>query len=533
MYDYIIIGAGSAGCLLANRLSANPARRVCLIEAGRPDTSPLIHVPFGLALLARAKSINWNYDTMAEGALNGRRLYWPRGKVLGGSSSVNAMIYMRGHPDDYAGWAAAAGPDWGWDAVQPIFTALEANGAHGASPHHGSGGALAVNDLRSVNPLSRAFVQAGVQAGYTENPDFNGAAQDGVGLYQVTQSNGARFSAAKAFLDPARTRPNLDVLTGAMVDRVLMKDRRAIGVALANARSLFLNAGGEVILSAGAINSPQILLRSGIGPAADLARLGIAPVIDAPEVGANLADHLDIGILARTIGHDAIGVAPRLVPRLARALRDYLRRRGGMLTSNVAEAGGFIKSDPSQPRPNLQLHFLPALLRDHGRKTTFGYGLMLHICDLLPKSRGRVTLASRAPDAAPQIHANYLSHPGDLQTLLAGLKLGRQILAAPALAAHISREIAPGAGVQDDAALIGHIRAQAETIYHPAGTARMGRDGRAVVDPAGRVNGAQGLRVIDAAIMPNLVAGNTNAPTLMLAENIARMILAQGKSPSA
>jgi choline dehydrogenase len=511
MYDYIIIGAGSAGCLLANRLSASPANRVCLIEAGPRDTSPLIHVPLGLALLARVKSLNWNYDTMAEGALNGRRLFWPRGRVLGGSSSVNAMIYMRGHPDDYAGWAAAAGPAWGWDAVQPLFTAIEANGALGDA-HHGTAGDVAVNDLRCVNPLSRAFVQAGVQAGHAENPDFNGAAQDGVGLYQVTQSNGARFSAAKAFLDPARPRPNLDILTGAEVDHVLLKSRRAIGVALADA----------------AINSPQILLRSGIGPAADLAALGIAPVVDAPEVGANLADHLDVGILARVRGSEGIGLAPRLLPRAITALRDYITRRGGMLTSNVAEAGGFIKSDPAQPRPNIQLHFLPALLRDHGRKTTLGYGITLHICDLLPKSRGRITLASPRLGSAPQIHANYLSHPDDLPTLLAGLKLGRQILAAPALAQHITHEVEPGPAVQDDAALIDHIRAEAQTIYHPAGTARMGRDGRAVVDPAGRVNGAEGLRVVDASIMPNLVAGNTNAPTMMLAENIARMILAQG-----
>ena len=526
MYDYIIVGAGSAGCVLANRLSANPKTRVCLIEAGPRDTSPLIHVPLGLALLARAKSINWGYDTQPEAALNGRRLFWPRGKVLGGSSSVNAMIYMRGHPDDYAAWAAAAGPDWAWDRVQRLFIELEANGAL-AGAGHGTGGELSVNNLRSPNPLSHAFVEAGVQVGIPENPDFNGASQEGVGLYQVTQANGQRFSAARAFLDPARARPNLTIVTGVTVDRVLPQGRRAIGLRLAGgAPDLLLNTGGEVILSAGAINSPQILMRSGIGPAADLARLGIAPVVDAPDVGGNLADHLDIGILARTRGQDAIGIAPRLIPRGIAALQQYLKHRKGMLTSNVAEGGAFVKSDPAQPRPNLQLHFLPALLRDHGRKTVLGYGITLHICDLLPKSRGRITLSSSNPSAAPNIHAGYLSHPDDLATLLAGLKIGRAVLAAPALAQHITHEMEPGAAAQRDEALIAHIRAKAESIYHPVGTCRMGRDEASVVDFAGRVRGADGLRVIDASIMPTLPAGNTNAPTMMLAENIARMMLA-------
>ncbi len=525
MFDYIIAGAGSAGCLLANRLSANPNTRVCLIEAGPRDTSPLIHVPLGLALLARAKSINWGYDTQAETALNGRRLFWPRGKVLGGSSSVNAMIYMRGHPDDYAAWSAAAGPDWAWDRVQSLFIALESNGAE-MGAQHGTQGDLAVNNLRSPNPLSLAFVQAGVQAGLPANPDFNGPNQEGIGLYQVTQSNGQRFSAARAFLDPARPRPNLTIMTNAKVDRVLFDGRRAIGLRLSHGRGdVALNAGGEVILSAGAINSPQILMRSGIGPAQNLTALGITPLHNSPEVGANLTDHLDIGILAATRGHDAIGIAPRLIPRAIAALNQYLKHRSGILTSNVAEGGAFVKSDPTQPRPNLQLHFLPALLRDHGRKTVLGYGLTLHICDLLPKSRGRITLASADPAAAPNIYAGYLSHADDLATLLAGLKIGRTVLAAPALAQHISHEMEPGPAAQSNEALIAHIRASAESIYHPVGTCRMGRDEAAPCDPAGRVRGVECLRVIDASIMPSLPAGNTNAPTMMLAENIARMML--------
>ncbi len=528
MYDYIIVGAGSAGCLVANRLSANPATRVCLIEAGPRDRNPLIHMPFGLALLARARGINWGYDTAREPALNNRRLYWPRGRVLGGSSSVNAMIYMRGHPQDYAAWARAAGPEWGWDRVAQVFRDLEDNPGLGA-PHHGIGGDLAVRDLRCINPLSRAFVQAGVQAGYPENLDFNGAAQAGVGFYQVTQKDGARFSAARAFLDMARGRSNLDIVTRAEVARILLQDRVTTGVLLSvqsGARNLHLNPGGEVILCAGAINSPQILLRSGIGPARDLSALGISPVIDAPEVGANLTDHLDIGLLARTRGDQAIGIAPRLVPRLTAALLDYLRHRQGFLTSNVAEAGGFMASSPDQPRPNLQMHFLPALLRDHGRKTTLGYGITLHVCDLLPKSRGHITLASADPHAAPQISANYLSHPDDRQTLLDGLKLARGILAAPALAAHIREVIAPAPGLDSDADLLAYIRDGAQTIYHPVGTCRMGMDAASVVGPQGCLRGVAGLRVVDASIMPNITAGNTNAPTMMLAENICRMMLA-------
>jgi choline dehydrogenase len=534
MYDYIIIGAGSAGCVMANRLSANPQTRVCLIEAGPPDRSPLIHVPLGLALIARAKSLNWGYDTQPETALNGRRLYWPRGRVLGGSSSVNAMIYARGAPEDYAGWQAAAGDDWSWTRVQRLFTELEENGGI-SGPLHGSSGDLAVNNLRSPNPLSHDFVQAGVQTGFAANVDFNGAAQEGVGLYQVTQSNGQRFSAARAFLDPCRPRKNLTIMTGALVDKIVLEDRRAVGVCLIAQKggpplTMSLAQGGEVILSAGAVNSPQILLRTGIGPVKDLAALGISPIVDAPEVGRNLADHLDIGIMARTRGHLAIGVAPRLLPRAMVALREYILRRNGMLTSNVAEAGGFVKSAPDQPRPNLQLHFLPALLRDHGRKTALGYGITLHICDLLPKSRGHITLASPRAQDAPNICANYLSHDDDMATLLAGLKIGRLVLAAPALAQHISREIAPGGAVHNDTDLTAYIRAQAQTIYHPVGTCRMGRDGGAVVDGQGRVQGALGLRVVDASIMPNIIAGNTNAPTMMLAENIARIMLGQNRA---
>ncbi len=522
-FDHIIVGAGSAGCVLANRLSADPAVRVCLIEAGPPDRNPMIHMPFGLAALAHMRWLNWGYETEPEPQLQNRRLFWPRGRVLGGSSSINAMIYMRGHPQDYRDWAAAAGPEWDWPRVRAIFKDLEDNQAI-ADDHHGQGGPLSVSNLRQPNPLSLAFVQAGAECQIPVNPDFNGATQAGVGLYQVTQRDGRRFSSARAFLEPALSRPNLTLLTGAQVHRVLIRNRRAVGVALAT-REIRLRNGGEVLLCGGAINSPQLLMLSGIGPGAHLRAMGIPVVHDAPEVGANLADHLDITVQAALKTRDAIGIAPSFLPRALRASWAYLRRGSGEFTSNIAEAGGFVTSDLTRDRPNLQFHFIPAYLHDHGRRLSLGYGLTLHVCDLLPKSRGRISLASPDPAAAPRIAANYLDHPDDLPILLNGLKIARRIVQAPALRRYIARETLPGQGVDTDAQLEADIRARAETIYHPVGTCRMGTDPQAVTDGQGRVRGVDGLRVVDASLMPQIIAGNTNAPTMMIAENIARMML--------
>ena len=525
MHDIIIVGAGSAGCVLANRLSANAALRVCLVEAGPADRNPLIHMPLGLAVLAHNRRINWAYDTEPQTELAGRRLYWPRGRVLGGSSSINAMIYMRGHPEDYRAWARAAGPEWDWPAVREICRQHEGNTAL-ADEHHGTAGPLTVSDLTAPNPLSRAFVAAGVECQLPQTRDFNGADQEGVGLYQVTQARGRRWSSARAFLDPVRHRANLTILTGARVERILFDGRSAKGLRLSD-RELVLAPGGEVILAAGTVNSPQLLMLSGIGPGADLAALGIPVVHDAPEVGANLADHLDIAVQAAIRGREAIGLAPSFLPRALRAGWDYLRHGRGELTSNVAEAGGFARSDPGRDRPNLQFHFIPAFLHDHGRRPSWGYGLTLHVCDLLPKSRGRISLASPDPAAAPRIAPNYLGHPEDLPVMLSGLKLARRLLAAPALARHVASETLPGPEVTSDAALVADIRNRCETIYHPVGTCRMGLDAASVVDPHGRVRGVDGLRVADASIMPTLVAGNTNAPTMMIAEAIARRVLEQ------
>ena len=525
-YDVIIVGAGSAGCVLANRLSADPSRRVCLIEAGPADRNPLIHIPLGLALLARTKGVNWGYETAPEPELAGRRLYWPRGKTLGGSSSINAMVYMRGHPEDYRGWGRAAGPMWDWPRMRELFLRLEGNGAI-SDAHHGTEGPLSVQDLRAPNPFSLAFVQAAGEVGLPELREFNGDSQEGAALYQVTQRNGQRFSAARAFLEPVRGRRNLDVLTGAQVERVLFDGRRAVGVRLAD-RALRLRSGGEVVLSGGAVNSPQLLMLSGIGPGAELQRHGIAVLADRAEVGANLADHLDVTVMARDRGRVAIGVAPAFLPRLVRAGWSYGRHRQGELTSNVAEAGAFARSHAGRDRPNLQFHFLPAYLRDHGRKTSWGFGVTLHVCDLLPKSRGRIGLLSPDPKAAARIEAGYLSAPEDMGVLLDGLKLARRILAAEPLAGMLAEEVSPGPAAQSDVALMDHIRRKAETIYHPVGSCRMGRDAASVVDPEARVRGVEGLRVVDASIMPAIIAGNTNAPVMAMAENVAGMMTGRG-----
>jgi choline dehydrogenase len=523
-FDYIIVGAGSAGCVVANRLSADPATRVCLVEAGPPDRNPMIHMPFGLAALAHMRWLNWGYATDPEPQLRDRRLFWPRGRVLGGSSSINAMIYMRGHPQDYRDWAMAAGPDWDWPRVREVFKDLEDNQAI-RDDHHSTGGPLTVSNLTKPNPLSRAFVQAGRDCQWPENLDFNGADQTGLGLYQVTQRAGRRFSAARAFLDPVRNRPNLSLVTGAQVHRVLFDGHRATGVQLRD-RSLTLRDGGEVILSGGVINSPQLLMLSGIGPAANLQAMGIPVLHDAPEVGANLADHLDITVQAALKGREAIGIAPSFLPRALRAGWDYLRSGTGEFTSNVAEAGGFVRSDPTRDRPNLQFHFIPAYLHDHGRRLSLGYGVTLHVCDLLPKSRGRISLASPDPMALPRIAANYLSHPDDLPVLRNGLRLARRLVQAPAFASYIATETLPGPHLTTDAELDADIRARAETIYHPVGTCRMGLDPASVTDPQGRVRGVDGLRVVDASLMPQIIAGNTNAPTMMIAETIVRRMRA-------
>ncbi len=522
-YDYVIVGAGSAGCVLANRLSANPAQRVLVLEAGGSDWHPFIHMPAGLAKLVNNRRINWDYYTQPEPALAHRRLWWPRGKVLGGSSSINAMCYTRGAPGDYDEWAAAAGDArWSWNAVLPVFKRAE-NNSRGVDAWHGAGGPLAVADLRYHNELSGVAVDAAAAAGFARNGDFNGAAQEGFGFYQVTQRGGLRCSAASAYLAPARSRRNLTVLTHALTHRVLIDGVRAVGVEYRHrGRDVRVDAGC-VIVAGGAINSPQILMLSGIGPADHLREHGIAVTSDKPNVGANLQDHLDICTLVRStkkVTYDKINDA-------AVALR-FLLRHDGIGSSNIAEAGGFVRSRlASDARCDLQFHFVPALLDQHGRHRLEGFGYTLHACALRPKSRGTIRLKSADPSAHPAICPNYLgdAEGHDLGVLIEGARISRDIFAQAPFTPYRGEEIFPGAAATTDAELETFVRRKAETIYHPVGTCRMGNDDGAVVDSELRVRGIDGLRVVDASVMPTLIGGNTNAPTIMIAERAASLLV--------
>jgi choline dehydrogenase-like flavoprotein len=527
MYDYIIVGGGSAGSVLAARLTEDPNTTVCLLEAGPADRSVLIHCPAGIALMAQTGQANWAFETVPQPGLNGRRGYQPRGKVLGGSSSINAMIYVRGQREDYDGWAAEGNPGWGWSDVLPYFKRAEHN-ERGADAHHGSGGPLNVMDLLRPNAFTPRFVQACQQAGYAVNADFNGERQEGVGLYQVTHRDGERFSAAKAYLAPARTRPNLTVLTGAQATRITFDGRRASGVELREGRATrTLQARREVLLAAGALQSPQLLMLSGIGPGAELQRHGVPVLHDLPGVGRHLHDHVDvIQVVDAPHLKDLFGVSPTGLWRMLQGMREWRRARSGMLTTNFAEAGGFIRSSPEETRPDLQLHFVIGKLIDHGRKPTFGHGYSCHVCLLRPKSRGTLTLKSADPLAAPAIDPAFLSDGDDVRRLVRGFKLMRGVLQQPALAAHGGRELAASAGATDDAAIERFIRNHADTIYHPVGTCRMGRGRDDVVGPDLRVHGVEGLRVTDASIMPSIVSGNTNAPTIMIGEKAADLIRA-------
>jgi choline dehydrogenase len=531
-YDYIIVGAGSAGCVLANRLSADVSKTVCLLEAGPEDTHPLIHMPIGILWLMMSRKLNWKYYTQPQVHLNQRRLYWPRGKMLGGSSSSNAMCYSRGHPTDYDQWAALGNKGWGYADVLPLFKRSE-NHERGASEYHGVGGPLNVADLRSPNLLGRVFLNAAVQVGFPENMDFSGAWQEGVGPYQVTQKDGERWSMARGYLRPVIGRANLTVITGARAARIMLKDKRATGVLFVkDGKEIEIGAAREVILSGGAINSPQLLLLSGIGPQDELKKLGIAAAHHLPGVGKNLQDHLDALIVHKCSKPVSLGVSLRNLPHQLKHLFDYLRWKKGPLTTNGAEAGGFVKSDSRPAVPDLQLHFTPVHLDGHARDashaaaTMLGHGFALHVCQLRPNSRGQITLASADPLVDALIQPDYLGDPADMEAMVVGVKLARRILAAPAFDQYRGEEMQPGKHVQSDDEIKEFVRRKAETIYHPVGTCKMGHDTMAVVNDRLKVHGIDGLRVVDASIMPTLIGGNTNAPTVMIAEKAADMILA-------
>jgi choline dehydrogenase-like flavoprotein len=520
-YDYIIVGAGSAGCVLANRLSADPSKQVLLLEAGGRDSSPLIHMPAGLAKLGSPR-VNWKYETAPQPAMAGRRMYWPRGKTLGGSSSINAMVYIRGQARDYDQWRQLGNAGWSYDDVLPLFRAAENNERiHDA--FHGQGGPLNVAERPYTNPLSVLFVAAAQEAGIALNPDFNGASQAGCGLYQVTQKNGARCSAAVGYLHPIIDRQNLTVITRAHAMRVVIEKLRATGVEYMNRGvKVVAYASREVLLAGGAINSPQLLMLSGVGPADNLRNVGLTAVLDLAGVGKNLQDHLNVNVINEcklpiTLDRKSRGLASLLV-----ALQFALTRKGPG-TSNVAEAGAFATC-AGAGSPDVQFHFIPAYVVDHGRVKMKGNGVTLHACCLRPESRGEIRLASKNFIDPPHIDPNYLASRNDLNVLIAGIHKAREILAASPFRPYLGAERFPGAAARSDAELETFIRVSAETEYHPVGTCRMGSDPLAVVDERLRVRGIGNLRVADCSIMPTLVSGNTNAPAIMIGEKAAAMI---------
>ncbi|MBA8880652.1 GMC family oxidoreductase [Phyllobacterium myrsinacearum] len=527
--DYIVVGAGPAGCAVASRLARAPGSgSVALFETGPRQAPHLSNIPLGLAALVPLKSrFNYGYQTTPQAALNGRRGYQPRGRGVGGSSLINAMIYIRGQPEDYDGWAELGCKGWSWQDVLPYFKRSEDN-VRGKDAWHGAGGPLRVSELSNDSPATAAFVEAAVQAGYPYNADFNGESQEGVGPYQVFQKDGARYNAGRAYLDARPAMTNLQVLAGQQVRRIVFDGRRAIGVAFGPPnREEMMYAKREIIISGGAFGSPQLLMVSGIGPEDQLRQHGINVISHAPDVGANLQDHLDYIHNMWSKAPGLFGMTLPVLLRGASSFPAYLSRGKGMLTTNAAEAGGFIRSSPEIERPDLQLHFCIGFVDDHNRKLHLGTGMALHVCILRPKSRGSVRLASRDIADAPLIDPNFLSHPDDLRTLVRGAQLTQKILAAPALAAMNGRALY-GTGDEDEEGLVALIRQHSDTIYHPVGTCRMGADSRSVVDPELRVRGVEGLRVADASIMPNLISGNTQAPSAMIGEKAADLILAKG-----
>ncbi|MGR4866034.1 GMC family oxidoreductase [Caulobacter sp. LARHSG274] len=529
-FDYIIVGAGSAGCVLANRLSESGRHRVLLLEAGGADLNPWIHIPLGYGKLFTDPSVNWLYETEPQSALDGRRIRQPRGKVLGGSSSINGLVYIRGQRQDFDGWRQRGNVGWGYDDVLPYFRKAE-NQARGADAFHGAGGPLPVSDQCEPHPLCEAFIDAAQQAGVPRNDDFNGAEQEGAGYYQTTSRGGMRVSSAVAYLNPAKRRPNLVVVTRALVTRVVIEARRAVGVEWRRGEERFTaRASGEVILASGAIGTPQILQLSGVGPGAHLQRTGVEVVHDLAGVGADLQDHLQVRMVYRckqavTVNDDlrnplrTLGVGAR-----------YLFQRKGPLTVSAGYAGAFLRTDPRLASPDIQVHFINFSTTKMGDRLHGFSGFTASTCHLQPESRGAVMIKTPDPHDAPAIDPNYLATETDRRANVEGLKLMRRIMAGAAMAPFLDSEIEPGPDLADDAALLAYCRATGSSIYHPTCTARMGDDPGGVVDARLRVRGIDGLRVADGSIMPAVVSGNSHAAIVMIGEKAAAMILEDASS---
>ena len=526
-YDYIVVGAGSAGCVLANRLSADPAARVCLIEAGGSDDSLRVRVPAGILSLYGNPNYDYCYFGVPQPHLNNRSIPVNRGKALGGSSSINSMVYIRGAAQDYDEWAGLGCAGWAYDDVLPVFKKLERN-LLGQDPRfHGTGGELLVDNPRDPNVLSAMFVKAGADAGLPENRDFNAESQFGLGVYNVTQDRGQRFSSYTAFVRPVLDRPNLTVLSGCEVAGIVVADGRATGLRVRqDGGEKALTATREIVLSAGAINSPKLLLASGIGPAAELRQIGIEPVLDLPGVGKNLRDHVDGMITVRSSSSLTLGLSVQNLPRMLAAPFSYFARRKGMLTTNYVEAGGFARTRYADGLPDIQFHFVPGYRSHRGRLVEYGHGYAIHTCVLRPKSVGEIRLSGGAGRRDVLIDHRFFSDKQDARVLVEGIKVARRIFASPVFDAIRGKEMLPGKDVRTDDEILAYLRAEALTVYHPVGTCKMGTDAMAVVDPTTlKVRGVDGLRVADASVMPTLIGGNTNAPSMMIGQRAAEMIL--------
>lgn len=529
-FDYVIVGAGTAGCVIANRLSAKPENRVCLIEAGPPDNHPFIHVPAATGAAIATESLNWRFKTAPQRHLNNREIPQPRGRGLGGSSSINGMVYSRGHPLDYDDWAAAGATGWSYAEVLPYFIRSENNQTFRDSPWHGTEGEMAVSHIRDPNPLNAVFEQAMAAQGFKYNGDMAGADPEGYGPRQMNIRNGRRESMATAFLRPIRDRRNLTTITQALALRVLIENGKAAGVELERAgNKQKINARREVILCAGAVQSPQLLMLSGIGPAAHLRELGISVTHDLPGVGANLHDHPSAPVMMETRVADSYGISLRALPRDIWNVFQYLLFRRGALASNLFESAAFLRTIDGLDRPDMQFVFQPARKMLTGIPVPIGHGHVLNPVTLYPRSRGRLTLADPDPHTPPVIDSNLLADPQDVQPILRGIAIARRVFADPAFARYAAVETGPGPEVQSEAALTEYVKSICYPINHQVGTCRMGNDPESVLDPQLRVRGVAGLRVADAAVFPVIVGGNTNAAVVMVAEKAADMIL--GKPP--
>ncbi len=517
MYDYVIVGAGSAGCILANRLSADPAVRVALVEAGGPDRKQEIHIPAAFSKLFKTP-LDWNFTTEPQKHLAERAMYWPRGKMVGGTSSINAMMWVRGHRADYDGWQVAG---WSYDEVLPYFHRIERRVGSNFGETYGTDGPMWIEELRDPNPLTAAFLAACSEAGLTRRRELNEPDNTGFAPTPVTIHKGRRFSAADGYLHPVRKRPNLEVILGGLVERVVFEEGRATGVAYrgSDGARKQLAARREVILCAGAIGSPHLLLLSGVGDPEDLAAAGVPLVAAAHGVGKNLQDHLSTGWIVHTPSPVTLVDAEK-----PKQILSYLLRRRGMLTSNVAEAVAMIHTEPGLPGPDIELIFAPVPFLDHGFTDPPGHGFTLGVVLLQPASTGTVRLASPDPTVSPEIDPNYFDNPDDVRRMVAGSWFAKEMLAKPALAPHVGQPMRPDAWPADDLELEQLMRTYAETLYHPVGTARMGSDADSVVDEELRVRGVTGVRVVDASVMPRIIRGHTNAPTMMIAERAADLI---------